>query len=76
MFINYFCLAFDWFLTIRRVRVAMVQSCNVDRVAATVLGISLGLPSNLSQFNKLLYQFRIAEEVLKKKPVAFPLILK
>ena len=37
MFINYFCLAFDWFLTIRRVRVAMMQSCNVDRVAATVL---------------------------------------
>ena len=41
MFINYFCLAFDWFLTIRRVRVAMMQSCNVDRVAATVLGITV-----------------------------------
>ena len=51
MFINYFCLAFDWFLTIRRVRVAMMQSCNVDRVAATVL--VWASPRNLSQLSQL-----------------------
>ena len=63
MFINYFCLAFDWFLTIRRVRVAMMQSCNVDRVAATVLGITVWASPPPSKFITIITISNCCEDV-------------